>query len=156
MMDVSGRTQGYSFLEITMVLSILGLFLAISIPNFADWLHTYRLRTATTTLANHLRQTRLSAVYEGVSYEVQIKDKNHGNFYQIIQDPAGLNRLVESIGKIVLDAAYTEIFITNTPLSGKITFSSRGGATTGSIVLQNSKGEQRKIVVNNTGRVKIE
>ncbi len=150
------QTRGFSILELVLILSILGLFLVISVPNFTDWLHTYRLKTAAYTLANHLRQARLSAVYEGVSYQLQIKDKNQGNFYQIVQDPGGVNRILDSIGQIVLDAEYKEIFIVSTPSSGKITFTPKGGASTGTIILQNSKGEQRKIIVNNTGRVKIE
>jgi len=155
-MKTSDRTRGFSVLEITLVLSILGLFLAISIPNFVGWLHTYRLKAATHTLANHLRQARLSAVYEGVNYQIQVKDKDQGNFYQVVQDPDGANRVVESIGKVVLDAAYTEVFIISAPSHGKITFTPRGTANSASIALQNSKGEQRKVVVNTTGRVKIE
>lgn len=150
------RSQGFSILELIVILSLLGLFLAISVPNFADWLHTYRLKTAAYTLANHLRQARLSAVYEGVSYQLQIKDKNQGNFYQVVQDPGGVNRVLDSIGQVILDAEYKEIFIVSTPSSGKITFTPKGGASTGTIILQNSKGEQRKVIVNNTGRVKIE
>lgn len=150
------RTQGFSFLEIVVALSILGLFLTVSLPNLADWLHSYRLKTAANTLANHLRQARLSAVYEGVKYQLQVKNKDQGNFYQLVQDPDGVNRIIESIGKIVLDAAYTEVFIISAPGSGKITFTPKGTASTGSIILQNSKGEQKKIVVNNTGRVKME
>ncbi|MCI0528024.1 MAG: GspH/FimT family pseudopilin, partial [Nitrospira sp.] len=128
-MYATDRIRGYSFLEIAVVLSVIGLFLAIAIPNFADWLHTYRLKTAANALANHLRQARLSAVYEGVKYQFQVKDKDNGNFYQLVQDPDGINRVVESIGKVVLDAAYTEVLITSAPSSGKITFTPKGGAT---------------------------
>jgi len=137
------------------VVLIIGIFTVIAIPNFMGWLHQYRLDAATNSLTNHLRAARLLSIFKGVKHQVQLKKFDDGNYYQVVEDPEGEDKIVMSIGRVVLNKRFGGVLMKSIPLSGRISFSPKGTSDTGTIRLENIAGTQVKIVINN-GRVRSE
>lgn len=54
--------QGFTLLELTMVVVVVGVVLAASIPSFSSYRRSYELRTATESIASQLRLTREKAM----------------------------------------------------------------------------------------------
>ncbi len=145
---------GHTLLEVVVVVLILSMVSAVAIPNFLGWLHQYRLQSAAASLMNHLRAARLLSIFKGVKHEIQVKKSNEGNYYQVVEDPGGSDQVVMSIGRVVLHKRFGEVQLKSGPSTGRIAFFPKGTSTNGSILLENSRGTQIKIVVNNFGRVK--
>jgi len=149
-------SQGYTLLEVMVVVFILGILTTVSIPNFIEWLHSYRLQSAAVTLTNHLRATRLLAILKGKPHQVQLRGSEEGNYYQVVEDPDGQDRIVLSIGRVILDKEFNEVIIKKIlPQKGKITFEPKGTSANGSIILENSVKAQIKISIYN-GRIRSE
>lgn len=56
--------EGFTLIELLTVISILGILMALTIPNFKGWQTNRRLRIATTELYHALQHARLYAVKE--------------------------------------------------------------------------------------------
>lgn len=147
--------QGYTLLEMLVVVFILGLLTTISIPNFIEWLYAYRLQSAATGLSNHLQSTRLLSILKGTPHEVQIRPAEEGNYYQVVEDPDGEDRIVATIGRVILDKEFRGVIIHSTT-SETFAFTPRGTAKAGNIKLKNSRGAEIKITISGHGRVKSE
>lgn len=149
-------SRGYTLIEVMVVVLILGILSLVSLPNFMSWLHSYRLQSAAASLANHLRATKLLAIMKSMPHQIQLRDFTDGNYYQVVEDPDDKDRIVMSIGRIILDKEFGEVIIksvSSTSTSKKITFKPRGTSNSATIVLENSVKQQVKIIVSN-GRVR--
>lgn len=156
---ISSRSnqQGYTLLEMIVVALIIGIFAGIAIPRFSVWLHEYRLQAAADSLMNHLRAARLLAIFTGKKHELQITHVEHGNYYQVVQDPGGeREQVIMSIGRVILDKQFGEISIITPPKMDRIAFYPKGTSSNKTILLENSVGRQIRIRVNNFGRIKQE
>lgn len=150
------RVCGYTLIELLVVMLLMSIFATMGAPHFFRWLQQYRLRAAVTVMMNHFRATRLLAVYKGVPHQVQLTDVQNGNYYQVVEDPGGIDTIVSTIGRVLMNSRYGGVRIVSTPASGRITFTPRGTSHNASIVLENPTGTRIKVVVNNFGRVKSE
>ena len=150
------REQGYTLLEVIVVVMIVSLLTVVSIPNFLAWLHQYRLQAATATMMNHLRAARLLAIFTGVEHQMQIRDHETGNYYQVVEDPKGDDLVVMSIGRVNLNTRYKEVQVKKLTRNGQFTFRPKGTATNGSFVLENSQQKQIRIVIDKWGRIRQE
>jgi prepilin-type N-terminal cleavage/methylation domain-containing protein len=149
-------SRGYTLAELIVVILIISIFVVISAPYLIGWLHQYRLQAAVNSLMNHLRAARLLAIYKGVTHQVQLKKFDEGNYYQIVEDPGKADKVVMSIGRVVLHERFGEVRLKSIPLSGRLSFSPQGTSSDGTILLENQAGAQVKIVVNSYGRVRSE
>lgn len=148
--------QGYTLLELIVVVLIIGILSGIATPKFFDWLHEYRLQAAANTLMNHLRAARLLAIFTGKEHQLQITNRENGNYYQVVQDPKkSSEQVVKSIGRVILHKEFGEVMIKE-PVSGTISFYPKGTSNNKTIILENSIAHQIRIRVNNFGRIKQE
>ncbi len=151
-------SQGYTLLEVLVVVFILGLLSAVSIPNFIEWLHAYRLQSAAATLSNHLQSTRLLAILKGTPHQIQLREAAEGNYYQVVEDPGGEDRIVITIGRVILDKEFRGVIIHEVKpktSKGKLTFEPKGTARSGRITLKNSRGGAIEIRITHNGRIRL-
>ncbi len=68
--------RGFSLIELTIVLCLLGLIVLVGMPAMQDWLERYRVRTATQTLAADMQLQRMRAVSRNRRFSVQFNVVN--------------------------------------------------------------------------------
>ncbi|MDU9048036.1 MAG: prepilin-type N-terminal cleavage/methylation domain-containing protein [Candidatus Electrothrix sp. Rat3] len=87
--DVCRRkvVQGFSLVELMLVIALLGVLSAISIPVFVRSLPEYRLKNATRNLYADLQKARLLAVKKNMKMVVRFHEAE--GFYYIDEDKKG-------------------------------------------------------------------
>jgi len=144
---------GYTLIEILVVMLLMSIFATLGAPHFVRWLKEYRLRAATTVMLNHFRATRLLAIHTGVKHQVQLRDADDGNYYQVVRDPKGSTEsIVNTIGRVSVGKRFGGVRLAQAPKL--ITFTPRGTSHNRTIILENGAGMRVKIVTNTHGRVR--
>ncbi|MGQ9464293.1 MAG: pilus assembly FimT family protein [bacterium] len=62
--------KGFTLIEMMVVIGIIGVIIAIAVPNFAAMQRRARIRAATQTLAQDLRQIRERALATGIPHQI--------------------------------------------------------------------------------------
>ena len=82
---------GFSLIELSIVLVLLGLVVAVGMPALQDWLERYRVRTAAQTLASDMQLQRMRAVSRNTAHTI-VFDAANGTYLLWEGDPVnGLN-----------------------------------------------------------------
>lgn len=80
-------SAGFTFLELVIVLAVIGSLFYIASPNFHGFMPKYRLRSAARNVGTTLEQVRLAAmtrgVWMGIRYELTPTDSER-SYFQII------------------------------------------------------------------------
>jgi type IV fimbrial biogenesis protein FimT len=61
----NGAGAGFSLIELLVVISLIGILMAIAVPTFGKWTADASLRTVAENLANAIRQTQTLAISRG-------------------------------------------------------------------------------------------
>ncbi|MBW2144069.1 MAG: prepilin-type N-terminal cleavage/methylation domain-containing protein [Deltaproteobacteria bacterium] len=77
--------RGFTFMEIMLVLVIVAILTAISIPAVMKWLPNYRLKRASRDLYSRLQLTKMAAIKTNTVCAVVYNPA--GNSYQVLSDP---------------------------------------------------------------------
>lgn len=159
------KNSGFTLVELMTTIAIIAVLAAVAIPNMIAWLPDYRLRSGAAEMLSALQLARLSAIKENA--EVAVRFDTGSDEYLVFVDNGegggtpgnesqdGSERVIRS-GKMAPDAQ-----IDSAGFSGglsRVSFTGRGltkGFRVGTVMLENSKGHQKEIVVNMTGRCRI-
>lgn len=144
-MDNSLRsTHGFTFLEMMVVIVLLGLITALAIPNLNETLANYKLNAAAQEFITQIRYVRSRAI-NGESTSVGLM---YGNTTYIIKKQAAAERVFHLPPGIRFDnSLFRELYF---DLQGDL----NKGATT--IFLKDHRNRQVEITITPaTGRVKI-
>lgn len=88
--DRRGET-GFSLIELSVVLVLLGLVVMVGMPAMQDWLERYRVRTAAQVLASDMMLQRMRAVSRNTVHTI-VFDQVNGTYTLWEGDPVnGLN-----------------------------------------------------------------
>ena len=148
-------SAGMSIIELMTVVAILAIAGAMAVPSFIDWRHGMRLRAAANEIRSDFELARMRAVKENTDVAVQF-DPTAGRYQVTYNDENGNPVLVKShslppgVQIATGNAAYTL-----DSYGHRATFGSRGTASPGTLVVANSKGATRQIVISFLGRVDL-
>jgi len=162
--------QGFTLVEIIIVVSVIAALAAIAIPNFISWVPNFKLKSAARDLYSTMQKVRLEAVKRnadiGISFSTVVFPAEGGGYQVFVDDGAG--------GGIAGDAIKngTETSLLQTNLPEKCTLSSasflgnpRSGYTgeglplgnrIGTVMLRNNQSRWYRISLSNAGHVRLE
>lgn len=148
MMRFLGKTEGFTLTELLVVIFIVGLFAAGATPVFKNYQPNLQLRSAARDLISDLRYIQQLSITEQMEYCIKILPEEKK--YQISQ--CGEEEVIEE--KSFPDKIDT---VTVAGFTGdEIKYNPYGAvAEEGNIILVNSKGETKTVLVKISGFVKI-
>ncbi|MCG6905339.1 MAG: GspH/FimT family pseudopilin [Desulfobacteraceae bacterium] len=159
------KNSGFTLMELMTTIAIIAILASVAIPNMIAWLPDYRLRSGAAEMLSALQLALLTAIRENADVVVEL-DTGSDEYVVYLDNGAGGTepgngakdpdeRVIKS-GKMAPDAQ-----IDSAGFSGgvsRVSFTGRGltkGFQVGTVTLKNSKGHQKEIVVNMTGRCRI-
>ena len=152
------KYSGFSLLEVMVVMAIIFIIASIAMPPFLRWRTDAPLRGAASNLRGDLELAKLRAVRENSFVTVLF----NANDYIVFVDNGA------SAGDWVEDADETQIrngqlpegvyIVMPTALADDRTrFDGRGTAeNSGTIIIQNIRGKQKKISINRLGLINLQ
>lgn len=132
--------SGFSFFELVAALALMGIVMAMALPNWSKLLPSYHLDGSVRQIQSELHNIKMRAVAENVSF--QLSYLANGLAYTIERESMALITKPLSEGVMVTKA-------------GTISFSPRGTAGANRVRLRNSEGLCKQVVVSATGRIRI-
>jgi type IV fimbrial biogenesis protein FimT len=134
------QKSGFSLIEIVITIAVLGIILAIAMPNWTRLLPGYALNNSIRQIQSELHGIKMRAAAENIGFQLAyLQDASE---YMIERDlkPLQIKPLPQG---------------TTITKSGLIAFSPRGTAAGNRVRLRNTDGACRQIVVSATGRIRI-
>ena len=61
-MRIIKKNSGFTLIELLVVIAVIGIFVAIGVPNFMSWLPKYRLKSAARDLYSNMQLAKMTAV----------------------------------------------------------------------------------------------
>lgn len=139
-MKLRAAPRGFSTIELVVVLAIMGIAMAIALPNWNSLLPGYALNNSTRQIQSEIHNLKMRAAAENVSF--QMAYLQGANAYTVQRDSKPL------VTKPLADG-------TTVTKEGVIVLSPRGTASGNRVRLRNASGACRQIVVSPTGRVRV-
>jgi len=148
--------EGFSLVELMMVICVLALISAIATPNVLNWRSNAKLRGAASNLKGDMELARLKAIQVNDTVVVHFTE----NGYKVFKDDSGLTSGEHDAGEALYGdhtlPAGVKIDLDKTNFGGESArFKGRGTALAGSAVLLNHKGTEKKVTVSSLGRITI-
>lgn len=174
------RQAGFSVAELMVVVAVIGILAAVTVPNAQDWLGGYRLRQAGMDLAANLNQAKSTAIGRGRTCAVTFLQPVGGVTYDYVVYVDNDTNLRfssgdEIIARVLFSTDYPGVAWDSSKSGGGITFAangdnlptigfrangftrnSSGGFGAGSAFLKNRKGAELRIVVSSVGSIRSE
>lgn len=137
---ISGHHEdGFSAIELAIVLALTGLLAAIALPRWQALVQSYQLNNSVRQIQSELHYLKSRAAAENVSFQL-VYAAGAAN-YSIQRDSVALVNKSLASGTTITKA-------------GSISFSPRGTAAANRVRLADLQGVCRQIVVSPTGRVR--
>jgi prepilin-type N-terminal cleavage/methylation domain-containing protein len=138
-MDCQNRV-GFSLIELIVVLSLMGILLAIGVPASNKLLLSYQLNGSARRVQTDLQNIKMRAAAENLGF--QFTYGAGSGSYTIRRD-----------GTVFVSKPLPEgIVITQ---AGTVSFSPRGTAGSNRVRLQSRGGACKQVVVSSTGRIRV-
>jgi type IV fimbrial biogenesis protein FimT len=144
--------KGVTIIELIVVMVIIAIAAALTIPNIGAWLPNYRLRTAARDIVSTMRTAQMKAVSSNLEYRVSFDGVNNSYILQ-----------VRTTGGVWIDEGGVQttpkgirIHQVNLP-EDHAEFNPNSTSSGGNIILRNNKEAERRIVLYSaTGRIRVE
>jgi prepilin-type N-terminal cleavage/methylation domain-containing protein len=146
------KQRGFSLIEISVVMLIALIVLAMALPQIQAAIYTYRLNAAVSATTWAIQTTRYQAIMHGYPYQVAFNAAQ--NSFQILSEPGG-SLTFANVGGAVPFAPAVVAFSTNTTLQ----FSPNGSVTAVAGTLGYTvsyQGATKTVTVSNYGSIKVQ
>jgi len=146
--NISRSEKGFTYLEVIIVITIIGLFNAMALPAFDNLIAKKRLRAAARAMTVHFREVQQFAMTEEQGLAI-VFDKSDSYYVEKASKVLERKHLPDGI----------TITLANFSCGGgcvqkKLRFTYLGRCNPGRVELINSKGDKMYIIVNSMGRVR--
>jgi prepilin-type N-terminal cleavage/methylation domain-containing protein len=139
--------EGFTLIEVLVVIVILLTVLTIGISNFTKYIHNSNLKTAGRDLAGDIYNCKQGAAAQSVVYKIKFNKDN--NNYTIFKD--GSATAIKNFGSV---ADYIRMDSASFGYD-QIVFQPRGTTTGGNVILVNDMGSKIMVVTSLMGKVSV-
>lgn len=145
--------KGFSLVELMVVIAIVGILVAVSVPNFIEWTRNARYKEAANLSLMTLRRAKGQAINLNQRVKVEFNLETHTVIMNVVGGPVISSlKILDGVGiKGGTDCATT---------IGKVsfTFNPMGSSSSGYVCIFDGPIKKYKIGVGtaNTGRVRID
>jgi len=158
--------RGITLMELIIVMAIIALGAVLMVPNIAGWIPNYRLRSATRDVVSTLRVAQMKAVARNMDHRVTF-DSGEGSYFIMRRTTAGVNNWVRITvsDEVAAGADDAKQFLPSGVQFDSVNFPTavnnpefypNSTASGGNVVLKNSRGTLKTIIVApTTGRIRI-
>ena len=130
-MRIVKKNSGFTLIELMVVIVVIGIFVAIGVPNFMSWLPKYRLKSAVRDLYSNMQLAKMTAVKS--NQDCTVTYSTDPDQY-VLSGALSKTVVLEDYGSGVnFNGPGNETFAVTT-----ITFNSRGTSNSGYAYLSNS------------------
>jgi prepilin-type N-terminal cleavage/methylation domain-containing protein len=145
---------GLSLLEVLVVLFILAIATAAVFPNLISWRAGMRLQGAINGLLGDLYSAKTLAAKNNTTITVQFEpaEGRYEITYINAENQVVALKQERLPPELRIDSSHPDYTLTN----HRMAFTSRGGATPGTLVVSNLSKKSRKIVVSSIGKIRTE
>lgn len=151
--------KGVTLIELTVVLVVIAIGGALSVPNILAWLPNYRLKSVTRDIVSTMRTAQMKAVSTNLQYRVYFNAGEKKYWIEKGNQSSGSSNWA---GTADLDNTAREGAIYTLPsgvsisLTGFIQFNPNSTCNAATIAVTNSKGKKTIItLVMSTGRANV-
>ncbi len=151
------KKSGFSVMELLMVLAVIAVVSAITVPSIISWRNAAKLRGAAGNLKGDMEMAKVNAIkhnnfvavkFNADAYEVFVDTSGDGN--RDAGEALLKNRMLPA--GVAFDFTHPEWTFT-----GNVTkFNGRGTADNGKAILTNGQGQERLVKVSTFGRIQVE
>ena len=149
-------TKGFSLLELMVVITIMGLLLALSVPALARFLQNWRLNAEVDQVAMMMRAARSTAIMRNTNtvFQFDLQANTYGYFEDRDGDGDHDDNEYQDEAALPEGLVFDRHTLTDTQLG----FGPRGNCEeSGSITLSNTNYRERTIVVfGGTGNIRVD
>lgn len=163
-MKIIGKSQGFSLMELIVVLALISILAAIATPLVLNWLPNMQLKGAARELFTTLHKAKMGAIKENQNWAVVFDVIN--NEYRLVSDWGGANTLELTVGLndyhngIQYGGGTTLFSVTGAAfvdgvsyINNRVVFNFRGIGSGGYIYLENDKQDLSYAVGTRTSGV---
>lgn len=138
---IKRNEQGFSLMEVMMVVVIIGILAAVAIPGMGGWFAQRDLNSATRTLYSHFQQARSEAIRNGEEVEVCFDTGTTPDRYTVVVDNKGT--IVPWTSLPSADLSFSVLDFNGVLADNSTGFDSRGLALQpGSVTIHSTKAPQ--------------
>jgi type IV pilus assembly protein PilA len=143
--------EGFSLIELLIVVAILAIVAAIAIPQFQRYAANADLRTAGRAVAADLAAAKQASVTENLD-AYRLSFDVAGNSYALTRTDTGTTLWTRSPASFGNGIVLTAV---NFSGGSAVSYKRRGTMSLGTVTLQNGRGSTAVVTVNITGRTYV-
>ncbi len=154
---MKGRREGFSLVEVMIVIALIGIVATIAVPNFQNYIRNRNLKTAAQEISSEFFVTRERALAESRSYRIVFDIGN--NRYTTEEETAPSTWTVRQTKQVAASAAADDGIVIDAANTTETTFNFQPRGTIsspGTIRIKNSIQSIANITVNFAGRTYVE